>query len=383
MADPASLRIGLIHAYPLSEVRRGGERYVDDLARYLSAAGHQVVSISGTMGQPGVVRTEGWVERRYHHQRHGRLGFLGDPERLAVAAFPHLVRRRYDVVHAFMPQVAIAAAAAGQAVVFTCLGHPSAGELREHGGAAREQFFAAAWLSTSFVALSTSAAATIRWTRRPPGILSPGVRLSDFPTKSGGDRAPGPPRILFASDASAQNKGVDLALAAVADLRTAGNPVQLLLGGPGDHHWAMDGLRGRRAAAIEGTTVLGVGRLDELPGRYRHADVTVLPSRGEAFGLVLIESLASGTPVVCSTSGGMAEIVDDPAVGRVFRADDVADLQRALTEAIELGRDPATAARCAAHARRWGWNETIGPNHVDEYLRTARRHPRRRHSASP
>ena len=103
--------------------------------------------------------------------------------------------------------------------------------------------------------------------------------------------------------------------------------------------------------------MLGVGRLEELPARYRDADVTVLPSRGEAFGLVLVESLASGTPVVCSSSGGMAEIVDDKSVGRVFAADDVADLQRALIETIELGRDPSTAARCAAHARRWGWNE--------------------------
>src|SRR5581483_1034760 len=194
--------------------------------------------------------------------------------------------------------------------------------------------------------LSTSAAAEIRWTRRTPKVLSPGVRLREFPTKSSADRRPGPPRILFASDASARNKAVDLALTAVTDLRAEGSEVELVLGGPGDHSWALDGLGRRRSEAERAVRVLGVGDLSDLPGRYRDADVTVLPSRGEAFGLVLVESLASGTPVVCSTSGGMAEIVGDAPVGRVFRHNDVDDLRRALVEALQLAADPATPARC-------------------------------------
>ena len=365
------MKIALIHPYPLAEVRRGGERYVDDLARYLAGDGHEVHCISGTNGPSGVVQNDGFVEHRYHHKRDGRLRFLGDAERLAVAALPHLARRRYDVVHAFMPQVALSARAAAQKVIFTCLGHPTSIALREQGGGAVYQFAAAARLSNQFVALSASAAAEIRWTRREASILSPGVRVAEFPAKSG-PRHPGPYRILFASDASASNKGVDLALAAIADMRTSGEDVELLLGGPGDHGWALDALGERREAAIEGTRVLGVGGLDELPGRYRHADVTVLPSRGEAFGLVLVESLASGTPVVCSSSGGMAEIVDDPAIGRVFKSDDEADLRRALMETIELALDPATPARCRTHATRWGWNESIGAQHVELYRRTAR-----------
>jgi glycosyltransferase involved in cell wall biosynthesis len=366
------LKVALVHAYPLAEVRRGGERYVDDLARFLAANGHDVDLISGTKGPSGVFEKDGWTEWRFNHQRDGGLRFLGDSERLAVSAFPHLVRHRYDVVHAFMPQVAIAASLAAQPVLFTCLGHPSSASLRLQGRAAREQLVGAAWLATRFAALSISAAEEMRWVRRPAAVLSPGVRLTEFPPKVGGRRPPGPWRLLFASDASATNKGVDLVLAAVVGLRADGHDVELQLGGPGDHQWALDTLGAGRDAAIEATSVLGVGTLDELPGRYRSADVTVLASRGEAFGLVLVESLASGTPVVCSSSGGMAEIVDDPAVGRVFRSDDQADLRRAILETIELARDPATAARCAAHARRWGWDEAVGAAHVDFYRRTVR-----------
>ena len=50
--------------------------------------------------------------------------------------------------------------------------------------------------------------------------------------------------------------------------------------------------------------------------------MTVLPSWGETFGMVLVESLASGTPVVCNDDGGMTSIVTDPAVGRIARSED-------------------------------------------------------------
>ena len=96
-----------------------------------------------------------------------------------------------------------------------------------------------------------------------------------------------------------------------------------------------------------------------LAAAYRSASATVLPSDDEAFGLVLIESLAAGTPVVAARSGACPEIVDDVRVGRLFEPGDPADLARALAEAIELASDPATAETCREHARRWDWARVV------------------------
>jgi glycosyltransferase involved in cell wall biosynthesis len=112
---------------------------------------------------------------------------------------------------------------------------------------------------------------------------------------------------------------------------------------------------------------LGPGTLDDVPERFRQATVSVLPSVHEAFGLVLVESLACGTPVVCSRSGGMPEIVTDK-VGRIAEPDDPASLADALVEAVALAAEPGIAEACADRARLWDW-DVIGPLHELAYAR--------------
>jgi glycosyltransferase involved in cell wall biosynthesis len=114
-----------------------------------------------------------------------------------------------------------------------------------------------------------------------------------------------------------------------------------------------------------------------MPDLYRSSTVTALPSSNEALGLVLLESLACGTPVVAGQHGGPVEIVSDPAVGRLVPLRNPPALARALCEAIDLARAPGTAARCAAHARRWDWAGAVGPEHEAVYLSALRRSGRR------
>jgi D-inositol-3-phosphate glycosyltransferase len=75
----------------------------------------------------------------------------------------------------------------------------------------------------------------------------------------------------------------------------------------------MQRLRGIVDELDLGEVVRFVGGVDQsrLPVYYRAADVTVMPSTYESFGLVAVESMACGTPVVASRVGGLATIVRD------------------------------------------------------------------------
>lgn len=89
-----------------------------------------------------------------------------------------------------------------------------------------------------------------------------------------------------------------------------------------------------------GERVRFAGRVSDadLPSYYQSADVTVLPSTtmGEAFGLVLVESLASGTPVIASNLPGVRTVVSEPDDGYLVRPNDVGGLAEKLCQMRDL-----------------------------------------------
>jgi D-inositol-3-phosphate glycosyltransferase len=98
----------------------------------------------------------------------------------------------------------------------------------------------------------------------------------------------------------------------------------------------------------------------ELADWYRAADVTVVPSRSESFGLVAVESQACGTPVVASRVGGLCTAVADGESGVLVSGHDPADYAAVLRR---LHAEPGLHARLARgavrHARDFGWETTV------------------------
>lgn len=117
-----------------------------------------------------------------------------------------------------------------------------------------------------------------------------------------------------------------------------------------------------------GTATYFVGYLAgrELASAFASADAFIFPSRTETLGLVLLEAMASGCPVVASRSGGITDIVTDGVNGYLFDPSDatgaIAATQRLLEQQEEREIIRQNARR---EAERWGW--AAGTNQLRHY----------------
>lgn len=114
-------------------------------------------------------------------------------------------------------------------------------------------------------------------------------------------------------------KGLDKLLRAVTHLNGREAPLLLIVGG--DEH-SRDQLRALRKTADElriadRITFAGSVSQEKLPLFYSAADVCVIPSYYESFGMVALESLACGTPIVATDVGGMRQIVRNEKMGHI------------------------------------------------------------------
>ncbi len=351
------MRIAIVHPFSWPEVRRGGERYAHDLSAWLADHGHQTDYVTG--GPAHRVRMVDGVRMVQLHHRHGeRLTGMGVTklDSFGAAVLPWLARHRYDVVHAFVPTAAIAARLVRHRVVYTAIGHPmEVGRVRYRDLRVLRAATRAAHVTT---ALSQSAAdAAAELTGRRPMVVTPGLRTDVF-TPELSPRT-GPPRLLFAAHAGEPRKRLTTLLAAMPAILADLPDARVRVSGGGG---LPDGLAAEVLAAVD---VTGPGSLEDVPQLFRGASVTVLPSVDEAFGLVLVESLACGTPVVASRSGGMPEIVTDD-VGELVPPDDPAALAAAVISVVRYAAEPETPKRCAAHAANWSW-DLVGPRHIAAY----------------
>lgn len=109
-----------------------------------------------------------------------------------------------------------------------------------------------------------------------------------------------------------------------------------------------DGILAQRARLGLGDRVKVVDHRADVANALAALDLLVMPSRGEPFGMALVEAMAAGVPVAASDSGGPGEIVEDGVSGRLFATGQPAALAATIAAALD---DPAGTARLAAAGR--------------------------------
>jgi len=154
-------------------------------------------------------------------------------------------------------------------------------------------------------------------------------------------------------------KGPDVAIRALYELGRVDADLLIVggaSGGDGDHETA------RMHALVDELGLHDRVRFVEpqphhiLSTYYRAADVVLAPSRSESFGLVALEAMACGVPVVASAVGGLLSLIDDYSTGRLIDGRDPVDYAKAVAEILDnpLLRESMGAA-AVEKSRRYTW----------------------------
>lgn len=169
-------------------------------------------------------------------------------------------------------------------------------------------------------------------------------------------------RVLLFAGRIQPLKGVDLAVRSLATLADPDAEL-LVVGGPSGRSGELEVRRTRRLAADLGVADrvrwIRPQPHERLADYYRAADVCLVPSRTESFGLVALEAASCGTPVVAAAVGGLRSLVVDGRTGFLVEGRSPADYAAPVARILA---DPAAAAglsrAAVAHSAQYSWSTT-------------------------
>ncbi|MEV4367695.1 D-inositol-3-phosphate glycosyltransferase [Nonomuraea sp. NPDC049637] len=210
--------------------------------------------------------------------------------------------------------------------------------------------------------------------RQRVAVVNPGVNLTVFqPASQGAARQrlglPQDARVLLFVGRIQPLKAPDVLLRAASrmlidDPSLRGRLVVACVGGPSGNGLARPSILTELAGELGISDVVRLvppAPQEELADWYRAADVTVVPSYSESFGLVALESQACGTPVAAAAVGGLRTAVDDGVSGVLVDGHDPDEWARVLHRLVTLPEWREQLSRGArTHAAAFGWQATAG-----------------------
>ena len=162
----------------------------------------------------------------------------------------------------------------------------------------------------------------------------------------------GPLRLLYIG-AHSRNKNITNLLLATALLRDEMDVRLTLVGGGGDGEKQLE----RALASGRYDYVENLGRIDNLDRLleiYRGNDVFVMPSFHETFGVVYLEALSQGLPIIYSRGQGIDGYFEPKSVGEAVDPNDPVDIKKKILSVA--GRRSAMSSRCRSEAGRFKWS---------------------------
>jgi phosphatidyl-myo-inositol alpha-mannosyltransferase len=359
------MKILVAHPTSFERVRRGTERLAEETAVCLASHGHDVTFLVCDPRPTRIYPRDGFRMIELRSLWRPWMMRLGVHEfmlfGLQVAA--QLVRERFDVAYCYSFVAAAAAEMVGGRkrvpVVMVVNGLPPRGGGRLFRRAVRRASAVVAF--SRFVQDRVS-----EWWGCPSVIIPAPVDLAQFPLVRGRDHRR--PLILCTAALDDPRKGGPVLMRAFDRVKRQRPEVRLQIASRVPPELRRSLLSQVEPLFHPDIIFSGDGRREDLAGLYAQASVTVLPSILEAFGMVVIESMAAGTPVVGTRDGALPELISNPGIGRLFDPGPIVDggatndegLALALLEAIDLGALPETAGLCRANAEKYSWEATGG-----------------------
>ena len=171
--------------------------------------------------------------------------------------------------------------------------------------------------------------------------------------------------LVFFGRVDESRKGLNILLSALPKIRESFPDLKVLIAGPGDCDDLLEGLSVEDRRAI---TQLGLVDELEKPNVYASGTVYVAPNTGgESFGIVLLEAMASGTPVIASDLAAFKRVLQDGECGKLFSNEDSDSLAQAVIELLNNDEEQ-DRLRAAGLARviEFDW-DTVADEVIEVY----------------
>jgi len=354
------VRVGLVCPYTW-DVPGGVQAHVRDLAEHLMGLGH-AVSVLAPVDDPDAPGLEPWVVAA---GRAVPVPYNGSVARLCFGPLSRARTRRwlrdgrFDVLHLHeptVPSVSMLAmwSARGPMVATFHTSTPRSRALQVFGTVLQPGLEKL----TGRIAVSPAARRVIMEHLGGDAVLVPnGVSVRRF---DGAQPLPGrdpaaTPTVVFLGRIDEARKGLAVLLEALPELVRRVPDVRLLVAGPGDVEQVRASVpRGLR----DRVELLGLVSDGDKAGTYASGTVYCAPNtHGESFGIVLLEAMATGTPVVASDLEAFRRVLEDGDCGVLVPVRDAAALAGALADL--LGDEPRRAV-LAQRGRRAVWTYDWG-----------------------
>jgi phosphatidylinositol alpha-mannosyltransferase len=350
------MRVGLVCPYSF-DVAGGVQNHVLDLAETLLGAGHSASVLAPADEDADLPAHIVAAGRAVPVPYNGSVARVAFGPRAAARTRRWLREGNFDIVHVHeptTPSLSLLALASSDAPVVATF--HTATERSRAMAAASSVLRPALEKITGRIAVSQIARRTVVQHLGGDAVVIPnGIFVARFAGLRTAIRASaGEPLVVFLGRFEEPRKGLSVLLTAFERLLETHPGARLVVAGRGDTEAGVRHVGARSRGRVEFVGAVDDGERSRL---LAAADVFVAPNlAGESFGVILLEAMAAGAPVVASDLPAFRALCGDGRLGRHFRAGDPADLALALRDTLD---DPATAMRAAAAAaavRRYDWS---------------------------